>query len=135
MMPNTDLRRSLDDILQERCHRILKEIPIENWDALPSEIIRREIALTLDHMHRAQRMNRDMKYRLLKIETYVNTHLLRMEYNFVSKYATHKHILHKQLHEIEIERFRLREKQEERMNGLRDRLLDLLNKHTQIDFK
>ena len=127
-------RSPLEEMLSNRANQVVNGIGLRDWDSSPSEIVRREIALTLVHIRQVKRLDHELEYRRLKIESYVGNQFLRMEYNRVPNYEHKKYQLHRQLQELELERWKQKLKRDEKLQSLNDRLLSLLNKHVQLDF-
>ena len=108
----------------------------KQWDTSTLGVTRREIALTIIQMDRAQELHERQLRRLLQIECYVDTELMQMKKR-MPRYSPYwypeKEKLHKRLFEIDRERRNLQLKLEERLRPLEDRLLALVNRHEQLD--
>ena len=125
---------SLEDLLQNRAKRLVRSSAMRNWDSAPSDIVRREVALTLDHIKRVTTLDDELEYKKLKIESYIGTQFIRMKYNRLPNYEQIKYQLHRQLQELELERWKHTVRKEEQLQGLREKLMSLMNKHGQLDF-
>ncbi len=122
--------------LEEKAEFLSSVLKQEQWDKSIPSIVRREIALTVDQIKRLKEKHKEQFLRLLRIECYVDTDLMQIEER-IPRYAPYhfpeKEKFKQRLFEIEKERRNLSLKLEEKTQGLEDRLLDLINKHEQLD--
>lgn len=123
-------------ILEERARQLAEDSDDRQWDTSIPAAIRRQIALTVEHRRRQRELHERQLRRLLRIECYVDTDLTQLEQR-IPRYTPHhfpeKEKLKKRLFEIEKERRNLTLRLEEKNQSLEDRLLNLLDKHEQLD--
>lgn len=108
----------------------------EIWDATIPAMIRREIAFTIDQIKRLKERHEEQFHRLLKLECYIDTDLMQLEQRqprYVPYHFPEKEKLKQRLFEIEKERRNLSLKLEEKTQGLEEKLLNLINRHKQLD--
>ena len=99
-------------------------------------MIRREIALIVDQIEQLKEKHDEQFRRLLKVECYIDSDLMQMEqrqYRYVPYHFPEKDKLKQRLFEVEKERRDLSLKLEEKTQGLEEKLLNLINKHEQLD--
>jgi hypothetical protein len=122
--------------LKKKANQLADDLNHRQWDTSVPAITRREIALTLNQMDRAEGLHEKQLRRLLRVECYVDTELMRMKER-MPRYSLYwfpeKEKLHKRLFEIERERQNATLRLEERLRPLEDRLLGLVNRHEQLD--
>jgi hypothetical protein len=123
-------------ILEEKARQLAEDSNERQWDTSISAAIRRQIALTVEQSRRQRELHERQLRRLLRIECYVDTDLMQLEQR-IPRYIPHhfpeKEKLKKRLFEIEKERRNLTLRLEEKKQSLEDRLLNLLDKHEQLD--
>jgi hypothetical protein len=123
-------------ILEEKARQLAEDSNDRQWDTSISAAIRRQIALTVEQSRRQRELHERQLRRLLRIECYVDTDLMQLEQR-IPRYIPHhfpeKEKLKKRLFEIEKERRNLTLRLEEKKQSLEDRLLNLLDKHEQLD--
>lgn len=106
------------------------------WEASIPSMIRREIALTVDQIKRLKERHDEQFRRLLRLECYVGTELMQIEAR-KPKYRPYHfpeiEKLRQRLFDIEKERRNLSLRLEEKTQGLETRLLELINRHDQLD--
>lgn len=123
-------------ILEERARQLAEDSNDRHWDTSIPAAIRRQIALTVEHRRRQRELHERQLRRLLRIECYVDTDLMQLEQR-IPRYTPYhfpeKEKLKKRLFEIEKERRNLTLRLEDRKQSLEDRLLNLLDKHEQLD--
>ncbi len=106
------------------------------WDTTIPGIIRREIALTVDQIKRLRERHDEQFHRLLRLECYVDTDLMQMEQRqprYLPYHFPEKEKFKQRLFDIEKERRNLSLRLEEKTQGLETRLLELINRHDQLD--
>ncbi len=122
--------------LEEKAEFLASVPKREQWDKSIPSIVRREIALTVDQIKRLKEKHEEQFLRLLRIECYVDTDLMRLEER-IPRYAPYhfpeKEKFKQRLFEIEKERRNLSLKLEEKTRGLEDRLLALVNRCELLD--
>lgn len=122
--------------LEEKASDIAAYPKKEIWDTAIPAMVRREIALTVDQIKRLKERHDEQFRRLLRVECYVDTELMQIEarkpkyrpYHFPEKAK-----LRQRLFDIEKERRNLSLRLEEKTQGLETRLLELINRHDQLD--
>jgi len=123
-------------ILEEKARQLTEDSNDRQWDTSIPAAIRRQIALTVEQGRRQRELHERQLRRLLRIECYVDTDLMQLEQR-IPRYIPHhfpeKEKLKKRLFEIEKERRNLTLRLEEKKQSLEDRLLNLLDKHEQLD--
>ena len=122
--------------LEDKASQLAGEVKNRHWDTSIPAILRREIALTLDQINRQRDLHNEQLRRLLRIECYVDTDLMQLEQR-IPRYTPYhfpeKEKLKGRLFEIEKERRNLALRMQDKHQSLEDRLLNLLNKHEQLD--
>lgn len=122
--------------LEEKAEFLASVPKREQWDKSIPSIVRREIALTVDQIKRLKEKHEEQFRRLLRIECYVDTDLMRLEES-IPRYAPYhfpeKEKFKQRLFEIEKERRKLSLRLEEKTQGLEEKLLSLVNRHEQLD--
>ena len=128
--------REFTEALRKRADQIVSDMNLRQCDAPFLGVISHEIALTVSQMERAKGLHEKQLRRLLRIECYVDTELMQMAER-MPRYSRYwfpeKEKLHKRLFEIERDRRNLVLRLEERLKPLEDRLLELVNRHEQLD--
>jgi hypothetical protein len=122
--------------LEDKANQLAEEVNSRHWDTSIPATIRREIALTVDQLNRQRELHDKQLRRLLRIECYVDTDLMQLQQR-IPRYTQHhfpeKEKLKQRLLEIEKERRKLTLRLDDKHQSLQDRLLNLLNKHEQLD--
>ncbi len=122
--------------LEEKAKDLVSVPAREQWDKSVSAIIRREIALTADQIDRQRESHRTQLRQLLRMECAVRTDLIQLEQRqprYAPYHFPEKERMKQRLSEIEKERRTLSLRLEEKTQALEDRLLNLVNKHEQLD--
>ena len=118
--------------LEEKAEFLASVPKREQWDKSIPSIVRREIALTVDQIKRLNEKHEEQFLRLLRIECYVDTDLMRLEER-IPRYAPYhfpeKEKFKQRLFEIEKERRNLSLKLEEKTQFLETKLMGLINRH------
>ena len=99
-------------------------------------MLRREIALTVDQIKRLKDRHEEQFLKLLRLECYIDTELMQMEQHpawMMLGHIPEKDKLKQRLFDIEKERRNLGTKLEEKTQGLETKLLELINRHEQVD--
>lgn len=121
--------------LENKARSFTKDLNGRIWDSSIPNVIKREIALTLNQIDNLVMLYEKLNKKLLKLETYVNTDILHLKprpHNYINNKRKERSNLKKRLLKIEDERRRLSLDQEEKLQALHDRLLSLVNKLEQI---
>ena len=122
--------------LKKKASQLIDDSNDRQWDTSIPAAIRRQIALTVEHRCRQRELHERQLRRLLRIECYVDTDLAQLEQR-IPRYTPHhfpeKEKLKKRLIEIDKERRNLNSKTQEKNQSLEGRLLNLLNKHDQLN--
>jgi len=122
--------------LEEKAEDIAAYPKKELWETSVPGMIRREIALTVDQIKRLKERHDEQFRRLLRVECYVDTELMQMEARqprYLPYHFPEKDKLKQRLFDIEKERRNLSLRLEEKTQGLEERLLNLINRHEQLD--
>jgi len=122
--------------LEDKACQLAGDVKSRYWDTSIPATLRREIALTVDQINRQRELHEKQLRRLLRIECYVGTDLMQLQLR-IPQYTPHhfpeEEKLKKRLFEIDKERRNLTLRLEDKHQSLQDRLLNLLNKHEQLD--
>lgn len=117
-----------------------KELAAERGLAWPDRsipsMLRREIALTVDQLEQIKFLTKDQMRQLLRQECDINTEIKQSRQGipwYTSPHFSDEQTLRQRLFDIEKERRKLSTQYHEKRDTLEDRLLDLVNKHEQID--
>jgi len=122
--------------LEEKASNIAAFPKKQLWETTIPAIIRREIALTIDQIKRLKERHDEQFCRLLKLECYVDTDLMQMEQRqprYLPYHFPEKEKLKQRLFDIEKDRRNLSLRLEEKTQGLEQKLLELINRHEQLD--
>jgi hypothetical protein len=130
------MRRRFGKTLEDKADQLAAEANIRKPDTSIPGMLRREIALTVDQIKRLRERQDEQFHRLLRLECYVDTDLMQLQQR-IPRYAPYhfpeKEKFKQRLFDIEKERRSLSLRVEEKTQGLEDRLLNLINKHEQLD--
>ena len=122
--------------LEEKAEHLTSVPKREQWDKSIPSIVRREIALTVDQIKRLRQKHEEQFLRLLRIECYVDTDLMRLEERiprYVPYHFPEKEKFKQRLFEIEKERRNLSLRLEKESRGLEEKLLGLVNRCELLD--
>ena len=122
---------------EEKANDIAGSPQKQLWENTIPAMIRREIALTVDQIKRLQEQHDEQFRRLLRIECYIDTDLMQLEQRqprYTPYHFPEKEKLKQRLFDIEKERRNLSLKLEEKTQGLEEKLLNLINRHEQLNF-
>lgn len=106
---------------------------INNDGSSPVSILERQITLTLDHIDGLRIVHEKQNRNLSRIESYINTEIFQRSPKPPFYYDTRvaeRDMLRARLLRLEDERRGLDVRHLEKLQNLRDRLSDLVNKHT-----
>jgi hypothetical protein len=130
------MRPRFGKTLEDKADQLAAEANIRQPDTSIPGMLRREIALTVDQIQRLRDRQDEQFRRLLRLECYVDTDLMQLQQR-IPRYAPYhfpeKEKFKQRLFDIEKERRSLSLRIEEKTQGLEDRLLNLINKHEQLD--
>ncbi len=132
------MRRRFGKSLEERASELAAEIDVYKWDTSIPSIIRREIALTVEQLEQIKFLTQDQMRRLLRQECDINTEILGYRQGipwYTRAHFPQEQQLKQRLFDIEKERRKLTTQYHDRRKTLEDRLLDLINKHEQLDLE
>lgn len=125
-------------MLKEKGDQLAANPSKTQWDTSIPGMIRREIALIVDQIKRLRDRHDEQFHRLLRLECYVDTELMQMEARqprYVPYHFPEKEKLKQRLFEIEKERRNLSLRLEEKTQNLETRLLELINRHDQLNIR
>ncbi len=123
--------------LEEKANQLAAYPRKNKWDDSIPSILRREITLTVEQIQRLRDRHDEQFRRLLRVECYVDTELMQMDQRQprdVPFSLPQEDKLKQRLFDIEKERRNLSLRLEEKTQGLETKLLELINKHQQLDF-
>lgn len=124
-------QKTFSECLEDRARKIVGKLEDLIDGSGPVEHLRREVAIAVDHLDSLRKLHTELRRRLLRLECYVDNELHDMEMR-TPKYSPYRfperEKLQRRLIKIEDERRRLAQAEEEQVQRLQDRLLDLLNK-------
>ena len=130
------MRIKFGKTLEDKADQLAAEANIRLPDTSIPGMLRREIALTVDQIKRLRDRHDEQFHRLLRLECYVDTDLMQLQER-IPRYTPYhfpeKEKFKQRLFDIEKERRNLSLRIEEKTQGLEDRLLNLINKHEQLD--
>lgn len=125
----------MSDTLEDRARHTAQELDNRDWDLSVQSMVEREIALTVDQIDRFQQLHEELHRSLMQTECYIDSDLMQMEQR-TPRYSPdrfpERDKLQRRLTEICRERRNLAITREERMRELHNRLLLLLNRHSQL---
>lgn len=121
--------------LEERARQIIDAAPEPISEFSATSFFEEQLALTLDQIDKLRSRERELRHALLRAECEVETELLQME-DRTPRYSPYRYPerekLQRRLAQLAEEGRRLLLSQGEKMDGLHDRLLALLQKHRQL---
>ena len=130
------MRRRFRKTLEDKANELAVECGMMQWDTSIPSMLRREIALTVDQMEQIKFLTKDQMRRLLRQECDINTDMKQYRQSipwYTSARFPEEQTLQQRLFDIEKERRKLSTQYHDKRKTLEDRLLDLINKHEQID--
>lgn len=132
------MRRRFRKTLEDRANELAAENSIIQWDTSIPSILRREIALTVEQLEQIKFLTKDQMKRLLQQECDINTQMKESRLG-IPRYTTFRfpeeQKLQQRLFDIEKERRKLSTQYHDKRKTLEDRLLELVNKHEQLDIR
>jgi len=124
-------RKSLEEI----ANQLAGSSQIKLWDHSIPSTVRREISLTVEQIKRLKDQHNRQFRKLLRIECEIDTDIMQFKQEPWQPpyHPPEREKMKQRLFDIEKERRNLSLKLEEKTRGLEDRLLQLLNRHHQLD--
>lgn len=130
------MRRRFRKTLEDKANELAAEKDIIKWDTSIPSLLRREIAMTVEQLEQIKFLTTDQMRRLLQQECDINTqmkeHRLGIPWYTASRFPEEQK-LRQRLFDIEKDRRKLSTQHHDKRKTLEDRLLDLINKHEQLD--
>ena len=130
-------RKNFKKTLEDRVNDIAAYPARKLGDRTIPGMIRREIALTVSQMKRLKKLHDQQFRKLLRIECSIDTELMQLHQqqprNLPWQPAPEAARLKQQLFDIEKERRKLHFQLEDKTQSLEEKLLNLINRHDQID--
>lgn len=120
---------SFGERLEERAREIVNSVNLDGDSTTRS--IENELALTLSHLDGVREVHETLRRNLLRQECYLDTEILQREPRepvYEDTRLEERDMLRDRLRKIEQERRTLLLKEEEQIQGIRDRVLDLVSK-------
>lgn len=130
------MKRRFRKTLEDKANELAMKSSKAQWDTSIPSMLRREIALTVDQIEQIKFLTKDQMRRLLKQECDINTEMKYYRQGipwYTTSRFPEEQKLQQRLFDIEKERRNLTTKYLEKRKTLEDRLLDLVNKHEQLD--
>lgn len=139
-------RRPFSQRLEERAREVAAGVNRADWDASVVSALDREIALTLDQLDRLRALHVRLARDLLRTECSIGTQIMQLspwaphyrEYLIDPREKMQNKMRHDHLRDkmraVDEERRRLAVSREERIQSLENRLLTLLERHTQLAY-
>ena len=130
-------KQGFSKTLEAKAEQIAERLTHKQWDYLPESFLEREIAHALGQLNRTRVLHQQLRRGLLREECYVDTELLRIDQPRypIYHYQRHRAWLKDKLHAIERERRHLAQVEDQTVQGLHDRLLELLHRHQHISIE
>lgn len=130
------MRRRFGKSLEDKANELAAERDIMQWDTSIPSMLRREIALTAEQLGQIKFFTKDQMRRLLRQECDINTEMKQYQ-QCIPWYTTSRfpeeQKLRQRLFDIEKEKRKLNVQYHDKRRTLEGRLLDLINKHEQLD--
>ncbi len=128
------------DDLEDKCRRVVRKATKQGSEATPTAFIRREIALTLDHIDTIRKRHKDHRAQLLERELDIGTQILNAEerIDLIPSRMDRSRLvqeLKQSLDGITMASQRLTIETESALQQLQIRLLKLWNMHDQLSIK
>ena len=126
---------SISQVLENRAKELTR-LRRDTWDSSVPSVLEKEIALTLGHIEAVRNLHEARRRSLVRAECYVMTELLQIEkhkYSYTLFHFPEQQKLQTMLFKIEQDRQRAAAHEVERLQGLEDRLLNLVSKHIQVN--
>lgn len=122
--------------LEERARFLAADKSTGHWDNSIPSMLRREIALTLEQIDQTKFLTKDQMKRLLQLECDINTEILYRKQSipwYTPAYFQDEQKLKQRLFDIEKQRRDVKTQYNTKKQTLEDKLLNLINKHDQLD--
>ena len=130
-----EARNSVRRSLEARARELAARLRNNGWSSSIEDVLNREIALAVEDIDRARELVEEERKRLLKLDCYVSTDIRRLipqgRY-YYDPNIDRRGALKRQLLRIENERRKLNILEESQLRELHERLLTLLNRHSQL---
>lgn len=126
---------SFGERLEAKASEIIRRERTDDRTFFVVSTLERELALTLSHIQRVRALQQQLHLNLLRQECYLDTEIMQREprpHNYVDYRLPERDRLRDKLRQLEHERRHLAIVYVERLQPLHDRLLTLLNRHTQL---
>lgn len=136
LSPMKKMRRSISKNLEDKANQLAAEVRISQWDTSIPSMLCRQIALTREQLEQIKFLTRDQMRRLLQQECDINTEMMFFRQSipwYTTPRFAEEQTYKQRLFDIERERRSLSQQYQEKKRTLEDRLLDLLNKHQQLN--
>jgi len=130
------MRHRFRKTLEDRANELAAENNIIKWDTSIPSMLRREIAMTVEQLEQIKFLTKDQMRRLLKQECDINTEMKYYRQSipwYTTSRFPEEQKLQQRLFDIEKERRKLNCQYHDKRKTLEDQLLDLVNKHEQLD--
>lgn len=130
------MRRSFGKNLEDRADQLAAEARSSQWDTSIPSMLCRQIALTREQLDQIKFLTKDQMRRLLQQECEINTEMMFFRQSipwYTTPRFAEEQTYKQRLFDIEKERRSLSQQYQEKKRSLEDRLLDLLNKHQQLE--
>ena len=122
--------------LEDRANELAAESGMIQWDTSILSMLRREIALKADQLDQVKYLTKDQMRQLLRQECDINTEIKQLRQGipwYTASRFPEEQKLQQRLFDIEKERRKLNTQYHDKRKTLEDHLLDLVNKHQQLD--
>ena len=130
------MRRRFRKSLEDKANELAAESGIYKWDTTIPSMIQREIALVTMQLEDIKFHSRHEMKTLLRQECDIGTQIKEYRQSipwYTSAHSPEEQNLRQRLFDIEKERRKLTTQYHDKRKTLEDRLLDLVNKHEQLD--
>ena len=130
------MRRRFRKTLEDKANELAAERGVTKWDTSIPSMLQREIALAVDQLEQIKYLTKDQMRRLLRQECNINTEMKQHRQGipwYTQVNFPEEQKLQQRLFDIEKERRQLTTQYHDKRKTLEDRLLDLINKHQQVD--
>jgi hypothetical protein len=130
------MRRRFGKTLEDKANQLASERGVLQWETSIPAILRREIALTVEQLGQLRFLRQDQYRQLLRMECDINTEIMQHRQVIPRHAPPHfpeEQKLKQRLFDIEKEQRNLTIRHHDKKQTLEDRLLNLINKHEQLD--
>ncbi len=131
--------RTITQDLEAEARDLVRNMKIRQYSGLSiTSLLKQDITLTLEQIDRLRDLQERQLRSLCRTECYVDTELMQMEER-TPRYSPYRFPerdkLQKRLFAIEAERRKRAVMYEDRLQGLQNKLLSLMQKHKQLDVR